>query len=107
MCLYFAAVPSSTAQERSGFTAEDMKGQDELNPHMDSPANSANTAGSNNSNSINKEKESYRDTVSVKPATGPRSKPDPSVQKKTEEETLSFNFLYFIIQKFKVSDMMN
>jgi hypothetical protein len=104
VCLLLAAAPSY-AQERSGFAVDDnAKGQDELNPHMDSPINSSTSASSS---TVIKEKENYRDSVSVKPAMATKNKPDSSAQKKTEEETLSFNFLYFIIQKFKVSDMMN
>lgn len=108
VCLYFAATSSTQAQERSGFsTDENLKGQDELSPHMDSHVNSAPTTISNNSsNSINREKENYRDSVAVKPVGAVRNKLDSSSEKK-EEETLSFNILYFIIQKFKVSDMMN
>lgn len=40
-----------------------------------------------------------------------KSKPDnqskPSANEKTEEDPLSFNFLYFIIQKFKISDIVD
>ena len=51
-------------------------------------------------------KEISRDSVIVKPLGAPRTKTDnPLNKKKEEEETLSFNFLYFIIQKFKVSDI--
>jgi hypothetical protein len=57
---------------------------------------------------INLNKEPLRDSVVVKPIAASRLKPDGSSNKnKTEEETLSFNFLYFIIQKFKVSDIIN
>jgi hypothetical protein len=31
----------------------------------------------------------------------------PSASEKTEEDPLSFNFLYFIIQKFKISDIVD
>jgi hypothetical protein len=31
----------------------------------------------------------------------------PSSSEKTEEDPLSFNFLYFIIQKFKISDIVD
>ncbi len=44
------------------------------------------------------------------PATAPvKGKPDnkPSSGEKTEEDPLSFNFLYFIIQKFKISDIVD
>jgi hypothetical protein len=97
------------AQERSGFSTEDnLKGQDELNQHMDSNGNNtASSVSSNTANTLSKEKENNRDTISVKPIVGVPNKVDSSSPKKNEEETLSFNFLYFIIQKFKVSDMMN
>lgn len=104
------AAPSAYAQERSGFGSEEnLKGQDELNPHIDSHANNTpSTVSSNPANSINREKENYRDSVAIKPVVGTvRNKAESSSQKKSEEETLSFNILYFIIQKFKVSDMMN
>ncbi len=45
------------------------------------------------------------------PANSPKNKPDtsakPSSNEKTEEDPLSFNFLYFIIQKFKISDIVD
>jgi hypothetical protein len=46
-----------------------------------------------------------KDSVAIK-SVGVRVKPVvPMAKTKTEEETLSFNFLYFIIQRFKVSDI--
>lgn len=41
---------------------------------------------------------------SGKPKTGEASSKNPAV--KPEEDALSFNFLYYIIQKFKISDIV-
>jgi hypothetical protein len=47
----------------------------------------------------------------VAPASNLKIKSDnsakPSASEKTEEDPLSFNFLYFIIQKFKISDIVD
>jgi len=106
LLLAFAYLPSH-AQEQSGLgTEESFKGQDDVNQHIDhvgSPSASSNHSSSNNL--VNKDKEHFRDSLSIKAAT--KNKPDTSSQKKPEDETLSFNLLYFIIQKFKVSEMVN
>ena len=59
---------------------------------------------------INKDKEAVRDTLIAKPVSTAITRPKSegaANPKKAQEETLSFNVLYFIIQKFKVSDMIN
>lgn len=57
--------------------------------------------------SIDLNKDVFRDSVEVKPVLHSRSKQEGTPHKnKPEDETLSFNFLYFIIQKFKVSDLI-
>lgn len=108
--LYFGSASPIIAQERSGFgTEEGLKNQDELSPHMDSHVNSTTPSGNAStisSPSSNKDKEHVRDTVSNKVPGAVRNKPD-TTQKKAEEETLSYNILYFIIQKFKVPEIMN
>ncbi len=38
---------------------------------------------------------------------GKNSEPTKSTNSKTEENALSFNFLYYIIQKFKISDIVD
>jgi len=88
------------AQERSGFQDENYKGQDELNSE---------NSHANNPVTIAKEREASRDSIVLKPSSAVNPKADSSTPKKDEEieETLSYNVLYFIIQKFKVSDMIN
>ncbi len=56
---------------------------------------------------LNKEKEVVHDSVAIKPNPIGRGKADAANKAKPEEEALSFNFLYFIIQKFKVSDIVD
>lgn len=47
----------------------------------------------------------YRDSIAIKAAKAKVSK-KPSDDKK-EEDALSFNFLYYIIQKYKISDIVD
>lgn len=83
------------SQEKPGMTNEESERiQEELTSHQESAATQ------------NKVKEVARDTTSVKLAA-PKPKSEAVPPKEAEEETLSFNILYFIIQKFKVSDMIN
>jgi hypothetical protein len=58
---------------------------------------------------LSKEKEVVQDSLSVGAIAGGVSKaiPHPTTKNKPEEETLSFNVLYFIIQRFKVSDVID
>lgn len=96
--LLLIASTQAISQERPGLPAEGsykVPAQDELNANGDLPAFQ------------NKEKEQVRDTSTVKSSASSRSKSDVIATKKAEEETLSYNVLYFIIQKFKVSDMIN
>ena len=87
------------AQERSSFQDENYKAQDEVNSdsnHINGPA------------TIAKERDTARDSVVLKSSSAINPKADSASPKKEgEEETLSFNVLYFIIQKFKVSDIIN
>jgi hypothetical protein len=46
-----------------------------------------------------------RDSVQVKPVK-PSAKPAEKGSKDKSEDPLSFNFLYYIIEKFKMSDMI-
>ncbi len=46
-----------------------------------------------------------KEAVSVKQTT--KSKSDKAHPDKEEEDALSFNFLYYIIQKFKISDIVD
>jgi hypothetical protein len=87
----------SLAQEKQDFPNEENYRPGDGGSHLDGQ-------------SINKEKEAVRDTLMAKPATTAASRPKSegaTNPKKAQEETLSFNVLYFIIQKFKVSDMIN
>jgi hypothetical protein len=45
--------------------------------------------------------------TAVPPKIKPESQAKPSASEKAEEDPLSFNFLYFIIQKFKFSDIVD
>jgi hypothetical protein len=89
------------AQERTGFGQdESYRAQDEFS--------ATDSRVSNGPASIAKEKEAVRDTASGKPpAAIVNSKVEPGAPKKQEDETLSYNLLYFIIQKFKVSEMVD
>jgi hypothetical protein len=103
MLLFFAGVPVGMAQERNGIGQEEnYKAQDELNSNTDNPLN-------NGPATAIKEREIGRDSVASKPSLGVNPKVDSAAPKKeeAEDETLSYNVLYFIIQKFKVSDMLN
>ena len=93
--LFLASIHSSTqllAQEKQDFpNAENI----ELNQPPDGHL------------ILNKEKEVVHDSVSIKPNPIGRGKADAATKAKPEEDALSFNFLYFIIQKFKVSDIVD
>ncbi len=54
-----------------------------------------------------KEKEVVLDSLAIKPNPIGSGKADAANKAKPEEDALSFNFLYFIIQKFKVSDIVD
>ncbi|CAN5161729.1 hypothetical protein BH09BAC3_BH09BAC3_17520 [soil metagenome] len=45
--------------------------------------------------------------VRVLPTTQPAKPSKADVQKKDEEDALSFNFIYYFIQKFKMSDLID
>lgn len=51
------------------------------------------------------QKSAFRDSISVRPAAN-KSKEKSEKQTNEGEEALSFNFLYYIIQRFKMSDIM-
>lgn len=57
----------------------------------------------NKSTPIITSKETQRDSVQVKPSKTIKS--NEKIQEK-EEDPLSFNFLYYIIEKFKLSDVI-
>jgi hypothetical protein len=91
--MLFIATPS-IAQEK-----QDMPGEENYRPadesqHLDSGPT---------------HKEVSRDSVIVKPVStaATRPKTEGANGKKNQEETLSYNVLYYIIQKFKVSDIIN
>jgi hypothetical protein len=90
---FFLAVPAM-AQERPDFPSEDNRNPYELNQTLDSHGNTV---------------RDQRDSVTVKPLAiaKPKSSEASNNKNKTQEEPLSFNFLYYIIQKFKGSDVVN
>lgn len=89
---FFTSIPQSFAQEKSD-RPDDVLGNHNYEliqfPDGHSP------------------KEIVKDTVTVKlAAIGARARVEAVTTKtKSEEETLSFNFLYFIIQRFKVTEI--
>lgn len=48
-----------------------------------------------------------RETTITTPAKPKSKSPDSKSPSKQEEDALSFNFLYYIIQKFKISDIVD
>lgn len=58
----------------------------------------------NKSTHVISTKEAQRDSVQVKPSRAVKS--NEKTQEK-EEDPLSFNFLYYIIEKFKLSDVID
>lgn len=91
MVILFTAVPAM-AQERQDFPNDD-RNQLEVNQTLDLHGNVI--------------KENHRDSLVVKPlVVVPAAKPKTEGKKK-DEETLSYNFLYYIIQKFKGSDVVD
>lgn len=99
-CLLFvffllAAFPSLAQEKQDYPNAESDRSIDEMNQHPDGHLNT------------NKDREILRDSVVLKPVSIPRAKGEAPHKNKPDEEPLSFNFLYFIIQKFKVSDMID
>lgn len=97
-----------------GFTA---KGQEESQPaqevqefnqqHPDLNLNEDKTLLMDADNKASKTPSNTRDSnaANIKSKTEPVAKP--AVGEKTDEDPLSFNFLYFIIQKFKISDIVD
>lgn len=83
---------AAMAQENPGFPNDDNRNPYESNQTLDSHGNM---------------RDSHRDSVVVKPllAIKPKVNEAAANKPKTQEEPLSFNFLYYIIQKFKGSDV--
>jgi hypothetical protein len=90
---FFMAIPAM-AQERPDFPNEDNRNPYELSQTLDSHGSSV---------------RDQRDSLTVKPVViaKPKSPEAANTKNKTQEEPLSFNFLYYIIQKFKGSDVVN
>ena len=86
---------SAFAQESSGFPNDDNRNPYEVNQTLDSHGN------------IIRERDALRDSIPAKPiiAVKPKTSEAAANKNKTQEEPLSFNFLYYIIQKFKGSDV--
>jgi hypothetical protein len=85
------------AQESSGFPNDDNRNPYEVNQTLDSHGN------------VIREGATQRDSLIVKPVitVKPKSNESAANKSKTQEEPLSFNFLYYIIQKFKGSDVVD
>jgi hypothetical protein len=92
--VFFLAVPAM-AQERQDFPNEDNRNPYEVNQTLDSHGNAI--------------RDNHRDSLAVKPLViaKPKSPEATTTKNKTQEEPLSFNFLYYIIQKFKGSDVVD
>ena len=105
----FLSVPTLLAQEKTGYGQDDT-----LRPHPEQviPADQENDrvlpATINNQPTVVKEQPapSKDASVIVKPGLNANQK-QPEAAPKKEEETLSYNVLYLIIQKFKAADMIN
>jgi hypothetical protein len=91
--IFFLAIPAM-AQERQDLPGEDNRNPYEVNQTLDSHGSTV---------------RDQRDSLSVKPLAiaKPKSPEASNTKNKTQEEPLSFNFLYYIIQKFKGSDVVN
>ncbi|MBX7124185.1 MAG: hypothetical protein K1X47_00710 [Cyclobacteriaceae bacterium] len=109
--LAFGAIPV-LAQEDSGHTPEFT---DNPVPHSESSSGEDRNAGDHDahirSNSTIREMDVPRSSNTISPAvtgnpTNSTSKPKPADDKEGKE-TMSFNFLYFIIQKFKIADIID
>jgi hypothetical protein len=92
--IFFLTVPVM-AQERPDFPGEENRNPYEVNQTLDSHGNMV--------------REGQRDSLAVKPLiiAKPKAPETTSNKSKTQEEPLSFNFLYYIIQKFKGSDVVD
>lgn len=93
--MFFLLSIPAMAQERQDFPNDDNRNPYELNPTLDSHGNTV--------------RENPRDSLAVKPLAiaKPKSSEATNNKNKTQEEPLSFNFLYYIIQKFKGSDVVD
>jgi hypothetical protein len=91
--LFFLAIPAM-AQERQDFPNDDRNPY-EVNQTLDSHGNNV--------------RDNHRDSLAIKPLAiaKPKSPEAAANKSKTQEEPLSFNFLYYIIQKFKGSDVVD
>jgi hypothetical protein len=94
--MFMLSVPA-WAQESQDFPNEDNRNPYELNQTLDSHGN------------LIRERDTHRDSLLVKPLVmaKPKSPEGPINKSKAPEEPLSFNFLYYIIQKFKGSDIVD
>lgn len=102
--LFFFAL-STNAQENSPGNESDelLNAHPELNLREDKsliyePSESKNLSGG-------KEQTLPASKVTAPPAKGKTNEPA-KAPAKTEDDALSFNFLYYIIQKFKISDIV-
>lgn len=75
--------------------------QSERTEHMELP--DTDSKPSLNKTALSTTREALRDSIGVRPVTSkkPESKND------SKDDILSFNFLYYIIQKYKLSDIVN
>jgi hypothetical protein len=100
------SAPSAHAQDKG------LSPQETLEPnHADSNSNDE-KMGLNDHESRARASRDSMMVMHIKPALQathvPKSKlPDPKPSAEEEEDALSFNFLYYIIQKFKFSDLID
>jgi hypothetical protein len=95
---------TAQAQEDSPVNNEEKEIREELNNHPELNLNEDKTL-------ISEPDQKPSSSTSTKEATHPakvsKTKSDKAHPEKGEEDALSFNFLYYIIQKFKISDIVD
>lgn len=95
LVLFAFAVPAA-AQEQSDFPHDENRNPYEAGQTLDSHGN------------IIRERETQRDSTLAKPFVTVKPKSVEAASKpKNQEEPLSFNFLYYIIQRFKGADVVD
>lgn len=94
----------SNAQEE-GQTATEVQELNQQHPELN--LNDDKTLLMDADIKASKNQPNTRETVPVNVKNKSDGATKPSSSEKTEEDPLSFNFLYFIIQKFKISDIVD
>ena len=96
----------SNAQDE-GQTVSEVQVQELNQQHPELNLNDDKTLFMDADGKAPKSQPNSRETGSVNIKSKLDGAPKPSSSEKTEEDPLSFNFLYFIIQKFKISDIVD